>query len=317
MISKLSKGDIAKINALVEKLKVATTKNGKPYLDITLRDKDHSIVAKKWDYQQEVHGFITEGSVIKLVGQVEEYNGALQINLLEAEPSERPFHEFIRTSKFDIEEMWNDLVNIVATFKEPLTKYVTEEILMKHQEVIEAFKRAPAAAKMHNAWHGGLLEHVHSLCLIAEPVIKHYQDRYCEKISRDKVLFGLMLHDAGKIVEYDFSKPIVGLSPVGILTPHIVVGPAWIDKTASKFSPKGSDHKLEKAHLMHIVASHHGRIDWGSPVKPATLEAILVHHLDNLDSKMLHALDYVLGKPGPVPHFSEKSHVENTHFYQY
>src|SRR5690606_25193961 len=123
-----------------------------------------------------------------------------------------------------------------------------------------------------------LLEHVISLCGIAEPVIQHYQSRYKVNLSRDKVLFGLIMHDAGKVIEYDYSKPNFGYTKIGKLTNHIVIGPAWVYETANRFPTKDGNFKLERAHLMHLLAAHHGKEEWGSPVKPSSLEALLVHH---------------------------------------
>jgi len=323
MIATLTKGMILDgVSVLVEKKSEGTTKTGKAFLNLTARDKTGSIAAKLWEYSAEAHGFIREGEVVAIWGSVDEYNGSLQLVVRGIEPSLETADKYLKSSKFNVDEMWTDLVNIVGTFQEPLTKFVTEEILLRHEAFAEAFKKAPAAKTVHNAWYGGLLEHVHALCLLAEPMIRHYQSRYCEKISRDKVLFGLMMHDAGKIIEYDTKSPSFLPTPVGVFTNHLVIGPAWVFEKANIYHAKtpGIDtekFRMERAHLMHILAAHHGRLDWGSPVKPASLEALLVHHLDNLDAKMMHAMELVQGKRGPIQGFSERSYFEGTQFYQY
>lgn len=304
-------------SALVVKKAEATTKTNKAYLKLTLRDKSGQIEAKLWDYNQDAHGFVKEGGVVEVYGSVDEYNGMAQFTVKEIHPSIEPMEKFARSTRFDVEEMWVDLVKIVDSFKEPLTKFVTEEMLMKQATIVEAFKKAPAAKAVHNAWFGGLLEHVHSLCTIAEPLIKHYQTRYCEELSRDKVLFGLIMHDAGKIIEYDYRNPSFSLTPTGLFTNHIVIGPSWVFETANKFPEKPSDFKTERAHLMHILAAHHGKVEWGSPIPPASLEAVLVHHLDNLDATMLHAWELVDGKEGPIAGFSERSFFEKAAYFQY
>lgn len=320
MLSTLSKGNtIDEVSVLVEKRVVSTAKNGKAFLSLTVRDKETSINAKLWDYKESDHGFVKEGEVVKIWASVDEYNGVLQLIIKGIQASSEPPESFMKSTKFNIPEMWSELVDLVGTFQEPLTKFVTEEILLKHEPFIDAFKKAPAARVVHNAWYGGLLEHVHALCRIAEPVIQHYKTRYCEKLSREKVLFGLIMHDAGKIVEYDYTKSNFKPTSIGLLTNHLVLGPAWVFEVSNRFPVEQRDEhfKEERALLMHVLAAHHGRLDWGSPVVPVTLEAILVHHIDNLDAKMMHAMDYVSGKPGETEGFSERSHIERTPYYQY
>lgn len=307
------------VEGLVEKVEGGTTKGGKPFIRLTLRDESGSLPGVMWDASAEP--WLKEGAVVKVSAKVGSYQGALQLNYDSISPSDKAPGLFAKRTKFDVEEMWGYLVEKVNSFKEPLTKYVAEEILLKHAEVIEALKKAPAAKGVHNAWLGGLLEHVWSLVQMGEFIVAHYQKHYCPQISRDKVLFGLMIHDAGKIVEYDFSTPALAYTGLGTLANHMVLGPAWVFEAANRWPGRTSmateAFKLERAQLMHVLAAHHGQIEWGSPVRPATIEAILVHHLDNTDGKVLHALDYVLGKPGTMAGFSEKSYIEKVCYMQY
>jgi len=314
----LKKGDsVEGIDLLVEKKQDGIAKNGKPYANVTLRDKTGSISGKIWEdvLVRCQTSALQEGNVISVSGAIEEYNSSLQFRITDFAGSFTSPDEFMKKSTFSIDEMWSHVVELIGTMKEPLTKYICEELILNEQFSV-AYKAAPAAKAVHNAWVGGLLEHVHSLCTIAEPVIRHYQTRYCEKISRDKVLFGIMIHDAGKIIEYG-EAPAFNYTTVGKFVNHMVLGPAWVYEIANRFPNKGENFKIERANLMHILAAHHGKIEWGSPVKPSSLEAILVHHLDNLDSKMLHALDFVKGKPGKIPGFSETSRFELTEFWNY
>jgi 3'-5' exoribonuclease len=320
-ISKDSK--VEGVTALIEKRQEALTKAGKPYLSLKLRDKTGSIDAKLWD-ANDSHSFIKENSVVTFWALVDTFNGNLQLTIKQIEPGLDDISEFARASRFKVDDMWNHLAGIVDKFEEPLTKYVAEEILLKHTVFIDAFKKAPAAKSVHNAWYGGLLEHVYSLTKIAEPIVDHYKTLYQSKLSKDKVMFGLMLHDAGKIIEYDYNKPAFNMTGIGLLTNHLVLGPAWVYEKANDYMETaiqllGSSErfKMERAQLMHLIAAHHGQIEWGSPVKPATLEAILVHQLDMVDSKMLHAIEYIEGKEGDIKNFSERSKIEGVHFYNY
>jgi len=312
---------VENLHVLVESRKEALTKKGTTYLDLNVRDTESSVNAKLWDYDPSRHGFIKENTVICISALVDEFNGKAQLKLVEIQASLKEPMDFAKKSRFDIEEMWSSLVDIVGTMEEPLTKAVSEELLLKHTSIIGAIKKAPAAKGFHNAWYGGLLEHITALCAVAKPVVGQYQ-KYCPKLSLDKVLFGCLLHDIGKIVEYDYQKPSFDLSPTGLLVNHLVMGPAWVFEKANQIEKDkalGGDinYKWERNILMHIIAAHHGVPEWGSPVKPACLEAIIVHHLDNLDSKMMHAIEIIEGPEGPIKGFSEKSYIERGHFMQY
>lgn len=303
----------------------AVTKTNKSYFKVVVRDSSEEISGNLWDATEETFPY-KSGDVLRASGKIGEYQGKKQITLDFFEPSEAPMSEFGRKSRFEIHLMWDWLVEEISEFQEPMTKYVAEELMLKQGAVMEQIKLAPAATSVHNNWYGGLLEHIWSLCTIAKPVINHYKERYAPYLSKDKVLFGLMLHDLGKIVEYDVSNPGFPIAPLGCLTNHMVLGPAWVYEKCNQYSKtfwedgKTPDDdtiqrfKKERAHLMHILAAHHGQVEWGSPMKPATLEAILVHHFDNLDSKMLHAIDLIDKGEGNVKGFSERSYFERTGF---
>lgn len=324
MLKELTKeSKIEGLTVIIEKRQELLTKGGKPYLALTVRDKTASIGAKLWDYKVDKHEDMKEGNVIQIWATIDAFNGALQLNIKDVAGSLEDPTLFYKRTRFDVETLWSDLVMLVNSFKEPMTKFVAEEILLKQVPFIDAFKKAPAAKTVHNAWYGGLLEHVHGLVAIAEPVIKHYQEKYRKDISRDKVMFGLLMHDAGKIIEYDYNKPSFDFTAIGVFTNHMVIGPAWVYEKANKWWAESgltnTEHerfKLERAHLMHLLAAHHGQIEWGSPIVPASIEALLVHHLDNLDSKVMHALELIEGKEGNVPGFSERSFFEKTQYYQ-
>ena len=304
---------------LIEKSTAGLAKNGKPFASYVFRDNEYTLEGKEWDCATP-HA---ANSVVFVEGKMEEFAGKAQINVtfIEANNTLRP-EQFYRGTPFDVEKLWADLVELVHSFKEPLTAYVAEDILCD-SNLIERIKKSPAATGVHNNWFGGLLEHIWSLCTIAEPLIAHYKKHYAPQLSRDKVLFGLMMHDLGKVVEYNSANPAFPKTGNGILANHMVLAPAWIYHSAQRFAQKhdiygvvGSPEEFESMtyELMHLVAAHHGRIDWGSPVVPATLEAVLVHHLDNLDSKMLHAWDLIANTTGDIPGFSAWSKYERTPF---
>jgi 3'-5' exoribonuclease len=292
----------------------AKTKHGAAFLNVQLKARGgREITGRIWDRHRDLFERFQPGRVLDISGKLEEYQGRLSLIIEGAETSTIPVAEFMRQTHLDTDETWRKLQTFVNGMNEPLTRFVSQR-LMARSGFEAAFKRAPAASKMHNNWGGGLIEHVYSLCQLAEFVVSHYRRMYDAPVSRDKVLFGIIFHDAGKIQEYDIDSPAYATSTIGKFVPHIVLGPAWVYEAAKHFKD-GAD-PIELAHLMHILAAHHGTEEWGSPVKPASLEAVIVHHLDNLDAKVLHALEYVLGASGDIPHFSERSWAERTPFFQ-
>lgn len=324
-VSELAVGaSFSRLPLLIEKSSIAMTKKNTPYLRATFRDQTGAIDGVWWNYSSSLEEAVREGKVVEVTGRIDSYNGSLQLAVEDIAASSKSPDAFARWTKMDVEKIWLDLVDIIGEMKEPLTKFVSEELLLKQQAMVDGFKKAPAAKSVHNNWFGGLLEHVWSLCQIAKPVVTHYQKHYLEKISLDKVLFGLIFHDAGKIIEYDYTTPAFSFTGVGTFTNHLVLGPAWVYEKSNVWwksfgAPAMSldKFKIERAHLMHVLAAHHGQLEWGSPVKPASIEALLVHHLDNLDSKVLHAYDLIAGKQGPIAGFSDSSRFERVSYFNY
>jgi 3'-5' exoribonuclease len=317
-IEKITSGmTVTGIPVLIAEKKVAVAKNGKSYADLTVRDSTGTLKCKVWNFADEE--WIKAGAVATISGDASTYQGEVQftINALERNLTAKP-SDFAKKSRFDIEQMYKHIEEVVEGFTEPLTKYVAETLLANYKDGI---KVAPAATGVHNAWVGGLLEHVWSMCLMAESIIDNYKTHYGSKLSADKVYFGIVFHDIGKIEEYDIYNPAFPKTPDGLLVNHLVLGPAmvwevtnrWFE-TQEKTGMAYAEFARERHHLMHILAAHHGQLSFGSPVVPSSLEALIVHHLDMIDSKVMHAIELIEGKEGPVKGFSEKSWTQSTLF---
>lgn len=310
------------VEVLIEKFSAAKTKKGSDYFSLQIRDKENSVQAKIWNADINTKHRFKPGTVIRIWGDVSEYNNKPQVTLTRFELSSSDPSFFAKGTRFCVENLWESICDVVESFEEPLTKALAEDLLVNDGVIRSMAKKAPAATHVHNNWNGGLLEHIWSMIQIAEPIIAHYKKNYRNNLSRDKVLFGVIMHDLGKIIEYDSDNPAFPATPVGILTNHIVLGPAWIYHQGKKIQEmhadvvdwKGVNWKEEISLLMHLVASHHGVLEWGSPVKPATLEAVLLHFLDNMDSKFMHALDLIEKGDGPVQGFSDRSYYEGVSY---
>jgi 3'-5' exoribonuclease len=324
-ISELTAGhNLQNFHALVAEKKTSLTRAGKQFANVVLQDDTGSVKCVKWEYKPEKYDHLLEaGTIVKVGGSVSTYNGEIQVTLITIEPPDEGYAitDFAVATKLNAEQMKNDLLKVIDDFTEPLTTYVTKSLIDKY---LDKFCEVPAALKLHHAWYGGLLEHVHSMIGIALHLIKHYQTRFTTKLSSDKVLFGVIIHDLGKIFEYDSSTPVFGMQPSGQLVNHIIKAPILISQAAEKWYDalhelqKTSDvwqtFEWERDQLIHIIASHHGTLEFGSPVRPASLEALLVHHIDILDSDFTHAVGMVEGKEGNVAGFSEYSRTRQTSY---
>lgn len=306
------------IEFLVEKINTGTTTAGKLYATLKLRDKEgSSIEGKIWDFDPNGYDFITTGSVVIVDGVVNKYQGVPQLKICSIRPSSTPPQEYFIKSKFDTEMLYDKIIETVELFDERLTRKVTMGLLEKFtkQEILTA----PAATSVHNNWCGGLVEHIWSMLQLSKDLVQWYKVMYCSKISSDKVEFGIIAHDLGKIREYDINNPGYPKTTSGVLVNHLVLGPAMVYQVGMEAIKANDntvhpDDEMELNHLMHIVSSHHGQLEWGSPVKPSTLEAIIVHHLDLIDSKMLHAIKLMEEPDAQNNLLSKWSRFENIQF---
>jgi 3'-5' exoribonuclease len=254
-----------------------TKKDGTRYFALTLCDRTGPIEARVWTAADA--GEFEAGDVVKIRGQVVRYNEKLQINidkLRRAASGEYELGDFVPTTERDIDEMWTELEAWVAGFSDLHLKALLEAFL--HDEAIAvALRQAPAAKALHHAWIGGLLEHILSLMSLCDLVAGHYP-----QINRDLLLTGVVLHDIGKLRELRWGTGFE-YSLEGQLLGHITIGMGMIGKKIDSIP----DFPPAKRLLVeHLVLSHHGKYEFGSPKLPMTPEAIMLHYLDDLDAKM-------------------------------
>ncbi len=261
-----------------------TTSQGSLYIHAILADRTGQVLARMWQATQGVFDAMPEGGFVRVRGRTENYKGNLQFIIDAVRPVEDKdidLSEFLPRTDKDVEQMWARVLEILRMVKnEHLLALVGE--FVRDDEFVASFKRAPAAVQLHHAYLGGLLEHTLNILELALVVTPRYPD-----VSQDLVLVGVFLHDIGKTAELSY-KTSFGYTDEGQLIGHLVQACAWIDrraeaaaaKTAKPFPPD------LKAVLQHIVVAHHGTHEFGSPKLPAVPEAMLIHHLDNIDAKM-------------------------------
>lgn len=312
------------VHVLIESMSKGMTKKKSEYLTLKLRDSEgKNLDAKKWSSEDWPEEYKT-GSVCKIAGNVGSYQGKLQLTINSVAQSSKEPTDFSKNSDRDLDIIWSDLVNIVGSFTEELPKYIGEALLTD-DALVKRFKKAPAAVKVHNNWIGGLMEHAHAMCMMAEGVITQYKN-YVPSLSRDKILLGCLIHDMGKIWEYDYeSSPTIKWTPYGTLLGHITIGQIWIAGKLEKYTKEKvsaefrDDAVLVEAikraghEIIHITASHHGKLEYGSPVVPATLEAVIVHQLDMMETQAMHAIE-MMKNEGDMKGFSERSWTFGTQY---
>jgi 3'-5' exoribonuclease len=258
--------------------RVGLTKNGDPFLRITLSDRTGEIEAKMWDRAEAFSKIFGEGDILDVVGYASSFRDQIQVtlsNLSVAEDGEDPTL-FLETTPKDVSKMMTSLRAILRQTKNAHLKALIDTFL-SDRGFVSLLKKAPAAKTFHHSYIGGLLEHTYSVCEMSKAVAEHYSE-----LDKDLLLAGAFLHDIGKIRELKFDK-IIDYTDEGRLLGHLILGVSMVDEklSAIKSFPQGLSLRLK-----HLILSHHGQYEFGSPKRPKFLEAFALHLIDDLDAKM-------------------------------
>lgn len=278
-ISDLEQGQRVEECFLVARKSLMETKAGKPYLALGLMDKTGEIEARLWDNALQYDGEAEVGDVVLVQAVAKSYRESLQLGLgalRRVSVEEIGLEHFMPASSRPLEEMERELLQVIDDIGDAHLKSLLKEIFKG--ETLARFVRAPAAKKMHHAYIGGLVEHTLSIVGMAGKTADHYS-----MLNKDLLVVGVLLHDIAKIREFEFSSLPFDYTDSGRLVGHLVLGAEMVRKAAEKI--KGIDQGLVDQ-IIHMVLSHHGQLEYGSPVLPMTPEAMLLHHLDDMDAKM-------------------------------
>lgn len=265
---------------LVREKEIRTSaRTGKSWLRVALADRTGTIEAKMWDnYTGLLETFACE-DIVRVRGRVKLYNNAKELTIeqiLIAVETDYTLDDFLPHTKYDVEKLFAQLREAVAGVKNPWLRKLLDSFV-DDPECAAKLRRAPAAMTMHHAYLGGLLEHIVSLCGLAKHITQHYPE-----VDADLLLTGIVLHDIGKTQELSYSRAI-GYTEEGQLLGHIVIGLGMVQR---KIDAIPDFPKPLAALVEHLIVSHHGELEFGSPKLPSVREAVLLHHLDDLDSKM-------------------------------
>src|SRR5579863_9721865 len=266
-------------NFVVVSKQIKPKKSGEPYLALTLGDRSGHLEAKMWDNVEEVLNAFEQDDFLKVKGLVNKYKNRFQLTihkLRKLGESEIEFSDYLPKTTRNIDELWQMLTDFVASFRDPHLKSLVQAF-MSDPEIAAAYRNAPAAKTLHHAYIGGLLDHVVSLFRSCDLVCRNYP-----QINRDLLLTGAFLHDIGKIHELTYMRSF-SYTTRGQLLGHMIIELEMLQAKLAQFP----DFPPElKTLLEHLIISHHGQYEFGSPKLPMFPEALMLHYLDDLDSKM-------------------------------
>jgi 3'-5' exoribonuclease len=285
-VKDIKAGEKIKASFLVMEKNLAYSQKGAPYLSVKLRDRTGDIEGRVWDNVAALDPLFRKGDIVFVQGRAVSYRDNTQLAVLEIrkiEETDLDSWDYFPATKGDVEEMFTALTGYVATVENPWLKKLLESFL-GDGDLAARLKRAPAAKGFHHAYLGGLLEHTLSMVRILDFLASHYPTA-----SRDMLIAGGILHDIGKIEEFSYDRAIDYSTP-GRLLGHIYLGVEMLDRKIAAIEGFPEGLALE---LKHVVLAHHGELDFGSPKRPKTVEALIVHFVDDLDAKVMAFREFI------------------------
>lgn len=279
-INNLADGEQVDDLFMIKSVRLAETRAGKPYLSLVFSDKSGEISGPAWDNAEALEKICVVGAVVRVRGQAQVYRDKLQLkvdHVAAVEQSAYQLNDFVAASSRKPASMESELEERIGEVKNTHIRKLLNTIF-NETEVGERFQRAPAAKGIHHAYLGGLFEHSLSMARVASLLADHYAG-----IDKDLVIAGALLHDIGKTVELQHEVGVIDYTDIGRLKGHLVIGCEFIGRTAEDIEDFPKDLLT---HIQHLVLSHHGKQEFGSPVVPMTAEALLLSFIDEIDAKM-------------------------------
>ena len=307
-VATLSPGEAVDDEFVLAEKTVLQKRDGHQYLNVVLADRSGQIKGVVWDNVRSIAAVAEAGDFVRITGSVSEYRGTPQlvIKTMTAVAADRVSTEdFLPATELDVDQLFERLVNLTGTFKTPwLVRLLAA--FWQDEAFVAAFKKAPAAKRMHHAYLGGLLVHCLSMAVLADKLAAHYNG-----LDRDLLIAGAILHDVGKLREFDYATAI-DYSDEGRLLSHIVIGLEMLDEKLRQIP----DVPRDQANLLkHMIVSHHGEPAFGALEPPKTVEAVVLHYIDDLDSK-INAVREFMAKEDPDQAWTSFHRLLGRHFYR-
>ena len=301
-INQMQPGETIDQVFLVAEKDLRTTRTGDLYVTCTLADRTGRLSARMWQATEAIFAGIPAGGFIHVKGRTEEYRGALQMVIDALRPyaaDKVDLSEFQAVTELDVEAMWSEMLEILRAIKnKPLQQLIKK--FVEDRELIAAFKKSPAAMNVHHPFIGGLLEHTLNVAKAAQALLPMYP-----KLNADLVLAAVFLHDIGKSAELT-TGPAINYTDRGQLVGHITIAAIWVQEKADLLAEELGEAFPQKTLdlLQHIILSHHGLHEYGSPKLPMVPEAYFLHYLDNLDAKMFTTAHQIANDPNSESTFT-------------
>lgn len=292
---------------IVKEKTVGVGKNGRPFMGLQLGDATGNIDARLWDRVDELSKEFEVGDVLKVKGLVQLFQNRKQLivhRLERVEASTVNYEDFIPKTARKSEDMLVELLQLVRSMKNDFLRQLILDTL-EDPEIRPMILKAPAAKSIHHAWLGGLLEHILSICKIMDFMGSHYPF-----LNRDLLLFGAIYHDIGKLWELSYDNGIA-YTDRGRLIGHMQIACELLDKKASRIL--GFSEELRDI-CKHIILSHHGKLEYGSPKRPKFLEAMVIAMVDDFDSKVATLKTLVDGERGSGEKWSRYNDLFDRYF---
>ena len=249
------------------------------YLSLTCQDRSGMIQGKMWNYDSQILVWLKDQDIFRVKGVASEYRGALDLTIeaIRMVPKEEvDLSDLLPSSPVTADELEKRLDVLIKTIIQPEIRILLEQFF-SHPEWGIAFRQAPAAMKIHQAYLRGLWEHSVRVAELAVGIADHYPG-----INRDLIVAGALLHDMGKICEYSYDRGIK-FTTEGRLLGHIILGIELLTEEIAKIPSFSRDLRSK---LLHIITSHHGKYEWQSPRRPKLMEALVIHYADVLDAEL-------------------------------
>ncbi|MBI9074691.1 MAG: HD domain-containing protein [Desulfatibacillum sp.] len=281
-VENIQPGEKVDATFVVTDKSVSHRKDGAPFLNLTLVDRTGSVRAIMWDLGPDTLASFDNGDYISVKGQAGTYRDQVQVTvkaIAKVQDDKVDPGDFLPVCPTDPQKLLAKLQELTATITDPFLLKLMETF-WQDQDFSRAFATAPAGKKMHHAYIGGLVEHTLSVALLVDPLAGHYIKN--KGVNRDLLLTGAVLHDVGKVEEFQW-KAAIDYSDAGRLMGHAVIGVRILDEKIAAIP----DFPNETAMLLrHMIVSHHGERDFGALEPPKTLEAVILHNIDDLDAKV-------------------------------
>ncbi len=294
---------------LVREKITAMAKNGKPYLTLKLMDCTGEIEGRVWDRVEELSGLFDKDDFVRVAGKASVYLGKMQLVVQRLEKiaeQDVDLGDYLPVSGRPVEEMLAELRQLVASLETPHFRDLMEAFLAD-EEFLRLFAQAPAAKSIHHVYLGGLLEHSLAVAQLADDIGRRYPG-----VQRDLLLTGALLHDIGKVAELCYERSF-GYTDTGKLLGHIVIG---VEMVEAKLRQLGDFPVPAGLLLKHLLLSHHGQYEYGSPKRPKTLEAVILNYLDDLDSKINGVQTHLQKEPDNGAAWSGYHRIYDRYFFK-